>query len=328
MRTRLPMITKLIDYIKKEICSCDLSGSRSQVSVLHLDIYRARNERALLFVFEGRERYPRYVAKYVKHRDFERDLYNEFTNYTLLYNKVSSRVKSSMPKPICLYDKGSTLAAIERGVPGESIASLIDHNASSRKILRYIEAAFDFLSLFQNETKKECKFDDIERQKLIGRPVTLFCETFQLSRAKRALIEKIKDDVVNYLVDQSQLFSCHGDYWPKNIVAHRNKVYVIDWPLYMEAYLGFWDYCTLIFNTRVKSRIRRLRLEEMKRGYMRGLGIYPDIEREINLIYLAIRTIWHKYRHGMANEWDRRWKVLFDRELCSYEVSRRGKSVA
>lgn len=313
------MILNLIRYIEAEIEKSAGTRNPAQLTALHFDMSSTNTDRAVLFVFEEGSAFPKYVVKYAKNKQYDNVLSDEFENYSSIYRNLSLTLKQTVPKPLCKYTSGPRFATIEEGVPGRTIGSLVRDSNSSEKIEGYLEQAFEFLIVFQRETRKGCKFDDSLRHNLIDRPIALFLDTFHLASSKKETLEGIKENVIDFLVDKSILVSCHGDYWLNNILTHKKNMYVIDWTFCRNEYLFFWDFLTLIYNTKFKQKRMANACQELARHYLKRIDIHSDIERELRLFYFAMRSIWNKHWYAIDEAWDYHWKLRFDKELTNYK---------
>lgn len=296
-----------------------MSGStidnNTELSALHFDLHKSDSDRALLFVFDEINPFPKYVAKYAKDPKYEKHLCDQFDSYSQMYNSFSPNLGLHLPKPIGVYDESSTIATIEEGVPGRTLENMIKYYGESKKILNYFKAAFDFLVALHDETRIDFHFSDEAIHKFIDTPLSLFFETYRISPNQRFKIETMKQDVVDYLLQKSILVSCHGDFWPNNILVHNNVIYIVDWALTKEKYLIFWDTCSLIYSVNFKTEKLNSEFKELNSYYLRKYDIYRDIESEIRIIYYAIRSVWNNYWHGIHEDYDRHWKIRIDKEL-------------
>jgi hypothetical protein len=85
----------------------------------------------------------------------------------------------------------------------------------------------------------------------------------------------------------------------------------------MQKYLLFWDFASLIYTTKIRNKRRKDEFKDISSQFLRKIDIFPDIEKDIKIIFFAIRSIWNKYCVGLESKWDHLWKERFDTEMNS-----------
>lgn len=312
------VITDILNYIENNLKRSRTIPKKQHLSVMHLDMHQSDMQRAMAFVFEGSNRYPKYVVKYPKCHEYTNQLLDEFNRYSEIYERLSPDLKRHLHLPICIYNEGNNFATIEEGLPGASLLLLMKKNYNEKKILSYFDQSFGFLIKFQNETcSNNAPSKEYLKQNLES-PIELFCNRFSLSYAEKKTVSFVKDKVIDFLIRSESLSACHGDYWPNNILIYNGQLFVVDWANCTNSFFRFWDFYSLIYMTTISGAKTELQYCEMCDFYLNQIGIGSDIDSEIRIIYCAIRSVWNEFLFNEVGLWDSKWKNEFDIELSKY----------
>lgn len=309
------MIFNILKFIDKELRRSIDNNADAPLSVLHFDMHKWNMQRALLFVFEKNNTFPKYIVKYPKNDLYKKMLYLEFEKYRSIYKSLSAILKCHLPNPICVYNNGSEMATIEAAVPGQNIASFLKNKPNSKKNLHLLYKSLEFIFDFQTETAKSCSFNEQLLDLNIDRPLRCFAEKFNLSSRENKNLTAIRNNIADYLKTKALLVSCHGDYWVNNVMSYNEKIYVVDWANCLKEYLPFWDYYSFIYTVNINNKKIANEFEEISSFFLRKNDIYPDVENDIKILFFAIRSVWNKYVLGVESKWDTAWKSKFDEEM-------------
>ena len=314
------MIIDILNFIEDNIESSKMLKKKGRLSALHLDMHQSNMQRALAFVFEENSKHPKYVVKYPKCQEYKKHLLGEFDRYSEIYERLSSGLKSHLNSPICIYDNGNNVATIEEGVAGVSLLSLAKKGGQGEQLLAHIDKSFDFLIKFQSETSSGNTPPLDFFLKNIELPIELFCKKFSLSFSEKNTVSFVKEKVIKFLTSSNSVSACHGDYWLNNILIYKGHIFVIDWANCIGRFFRFWDFYSLIYMTSVTGVGVSLKFNEMCDYYLKKIEITDEIDKELRIIYCAIRSVWNKFLFNEDSLWDTQWNDKFDFELSKYRA--------
>ena len=58
------MIFNILKFIGNELPNFNINNDYSRLSILHLDMHKSNMQRAIMFVFENNNSFPKYIVKY------------------------------------------------------------------------------------------------------------------------------------------------------------------------------------------------------------------------------------------------------------------------
>jgi thiamine kinase-like enzyme len=281
----------------------------------------------LYFFFRKNAKIPFLAVKMSSHKSNNEALAKEYDNLTRVRNILSGRMRTSIPETYVSGMLQEHFYFVQEFINGNLLEDDFRENPYSDIIFR-IRLVWEWLMDFQAAgSRGDKKCDDFQFEHLIK----LYQNAYDPGSKERVYINELIESLQNLEGHNIPVVSCHGDFFPGNIITKENKVFVIDWQYFKETYHPVFDITIFLATFRssairgneennVEENFRVLFSQENAssayfleavREYIQNVGLAPYLFLtlfELSLLECATRE--YSY-FGSVTEKDEAWRKRF-----------------
>lgn len=289
---------------------------------------KADTKTILYFFLRKKERLPFLVVKVSSDKLFNDELKSEYTNLQNILDVLPVSLRNTVPAIEGSGEWKGLYYYAQHYIPGSMLNGTIDAGPGAGEAFHGIKLAFEWLLKFQEATFKGPRnigslgFD---------RLLEIYRDAYSIRNVEKDLLDGTESALEKWEGEEIDLVSCHGDFYPGNIIVDGEHIAVIDWRFFQSSYHPVFDFFSLLSSLKMpKNGITdfnhhhehfREMFFEKHQGNSFILELYGDfihknrMESGLFLLLLELTLLeWSTREYvlsGKTGEMDRVWNERF-----------------